>query len=310
MMRGIVSNPRLAFLCGCAEPGKDGVGDYTRLLAGACGGCPALVIALNDPHVSGSKRDAETLRLGPDLSWEARVEAARGAVEQFGAETISLQWVPYAFHPRGVPWGIGPRLARIAGNRAVHLMCHEIWIGAETGASLAHRITGAAQRAALRRMWRALKPVRVHTSNETYAALLQRAGIAAEVLPLFGSIPVTGEVVEKDGGVLRFGMFGTIHPVWPPEALMEKLRSLGRPVEVAHIGRMGDAGEVIWSGMEKRYGDGIQFTRHGEQPAGSSVPVFDGAGFRHRDDAARVDRQKRHRSRDAGTWAASHRESR
>lgn len=257
---------RIAFLCGCAEPGKDGVGDYTALLAAECErrGNATLRIALNDSYVTEARETSATLRLGAASGWPGRFERARDAVERFGADTVSLQWVPYAFHPKGIPRGIEKGLARITGGRTTHVMCHEIWIGAELKASLARRLAGAAQRAVLKRILRSLRPAIVDTSNPAYAALLAAAGIEAGVLPLFGSIPIAAAATARDPAVARFGMFGELHPEWPPEPLFGTLRELGKRVEIAHIGRIG-RGEALWCGIERRYGSEFGFKRHGEQ---------------------------------------------
>ena len=256
---------KIAFLCCCAEEGKDGVGDYTGVLARECErrGHGTLRVALNDGCVTGAKTGEGTLRLGMATRWGERVEQAREAVERFGADAVSLQWVPYGFHRKGIPWGIEKGLARIVGGRPVQVMCHEIWIGAEAGASLASRLIGAAQRAVMRRIFRALRLGCVQTSNAAYAALLRRAGVEAEVLPLFGSIPVTGmEVAWVDAA--RFGMFGQLHPGWPPDPLLGRLRGLGRRIEIEHMGRTAPG---VWREMEERYGREFVFKRHGEQPA-------------------------------------------
>ena len=110
---------RVAFLCGCAEGGEDGVGDYTVELAEECGrrGIGTLCVALNDPFLTGEKEGDGVLRLGAGMRWEERVERAREAIEEFGADAVSLQWVPYGFHERGVPWGIEKGLKRIVGGR-------------------------------------------------------------------------------------------------------------------------------------------------------------------------------------------------
>jgi hypothetical protein len=280
MMRGIVSRQyarfrptipeegvKIAFLCGCAEPGKDGVGDYTALLAGECErlGHSTLRIALNDGFVTGAVMSEGLLRLGAGMDWNARAEQARETVERFAAD-VSLQWVPYAFHPKGIPRGIERRLARISGGRPAQVMCHEIWIGAEAGAGLAHRVTGTAQRAVMRRVFRALQPACVQTSNAPYAALLCKAGVNAEALPLFGSIPPAGTLVKRGNGVARFGMFGELHPVWPPEPLLGALRGMGKRIEIEHIGRIGK-GLELWQRLEQQYGAEFAFKRHGEQPA-------------------------------------------
>jgi glycosyltransferase involved in cell wall biosynthesis len=259
---------RIAFLCGCLEAGRDGVGDYTAQLAGECArrGNATLCIALNDLPTAGSVASDGMLRLGSGRPWDVRVEQAREAVEQFRADAVSLQWVPYGFDKRGMPWGIEKGLAAIMRGRVSHVMCHEIWIGAEMGASLKHRLIGAAQREVMRHLFTALRPGCVQTSNGVYGELLKRAGIEAGELPMFGAIPVTGFEGEPEEDVARFGMFGTLHPQWAPEPLLERLRGLGKRIEIEHIGRIG-SGEAIWRAMEERYGREIGFKRHGEQPA-------------------------------------------
>jgi hypothetical protein len=258
---------RIAFLCGCLEDGRDGVGDYTTLLAAECArrGHATLCVALNDPHVTGAVADDGLLRLGAMLPWHTRAKLAREAVERFRAEVVSLQWVPYGFAARGISWGIEKTLAAIAGGRAAHLFCHELWIGAEMGAGVKHRVIGAAQRAVLKQIVRVLKPGCVQTSNAIYAGLLKRARIEAEVLPMFGAIPVTGVEAPRQEGMVRLGMFGTLHPQWPPRPLLERLGGLGKWVAIEHIGRIG-SGEGVWTDMEREFGGGMDFKRHGEQP--------------------------------------------
>jgi hypothetical protein len=258
---------RIAFLCGCLEPGKDGVGDYTTLLARECErlGCATLRISLNDGYASGMKSGEGALRLGPPMSWSARIEQARIAVGAFAADVVSLQWVPYSFHPKGMPRGIDRALGRIVGGREAHILCHELWIGAEIGAKVSHRLPGAAQRAVLQSITRTLKPSCVQTSNPAYAALLARAGIEAGVLPMFGTIPLMRANAPRDPDLARFGMFGQLHPQWPPEPLLGMLRGLGKSVRIEHIGRMGE-GEPVWAEMERRYAGEFSFKRHEEQP--------------------------------------------
>jgi glycosyltransferase involved in cell wall biosynthesis len=83
---------------------------------------------------------------------------------------------------------------------------------------------------------------------------------------MFGAIPVTGVESGRAEEVTRFGMFGMLHPEWAPAPLLEKLRGLGKRLEIAHIGRIG-GGEAIWRAMEQRHGREIAFKRYGEQPA-------------------------------------------
>ena len=102
----------ILFLTSCLEPGKDGVGDYTRLLAAECirrhQACS--IMALNDPYVSQPVESTEsvdgiplsTLRLPARLSWEKRVELAVAFRAQRSVDWISLQFVSYGFNRKGI----------------------------------------------------------------------------------------------------------------------------------------------------------------------------------------------------------------
>ncbi len=65
---------------------------------------------------------------------------------RFKPDVISLQYVPYAFDPRGLPFGLASRL-RGVGNSGVrwHVMFHEICVGLGIGPSVKHRLIGALQ---------------------------------------------------------------------------------------------------------------------------------------------------------------------
>jgi hypothetical protein len=101
---------KIAFLCSSLEPGRDGVGDYTRTLAGELVrlGHQVFLIALNDRWITGEKAEEQarlqTLRFGPNLSIAGRVTIARQALDQFAPDWVSLQYVCYGFHPKGLPW--------------------------------------------------------------------------------------------------------------------------------------------------------------------------------------------------------------
>ena len=58
---------RLLFLCSCLEPGRDGVGDHARLLAGACSkqGATVALLAANDPFISAPAESILETRNGP-----------------------------------------------------------------------------------------------------------------------------------------------------------------------------------------------------------------------------------------------------
>jgi glycosyltransferase involved in cell wall biosynthesis len=271
---------KIAFLTSCLEPGRDGVGDYTAALADECErlGHQTARLALCDPFATTS-RDPRLLRVGGVVNNPDQVALARGFLRDFAPDFVSLQFVCYGFHPRGLCWGAADLLRRIIGRVPVQVMFHELWIGAEKGASWKDRVVGAMQRACMMRLFSRLDIRHTSTSNPAYAALLGRYGMDAEVLPLFGSVPPPQRRVRKERGVSwRFLMFGTLHPVWPPEPLLAHLRALGVPVEIWHAGHVG-SGADLWERMAREYAGAISFRKLGPQTPEQLAEFFADVDF-------------------------------
>jgi hypothetical protein len=204
------------------------------------------------------------LRLSPSLAWPERVEKAKEFLSAFKPDFVSLQFVCYGFHPRGIDFGLAGRLGEIIGRRPVQIMFHELWIGAEQGAPLKDRLVGNVQRSLLLRLPRVLDARVIHTSNAAYAAMLRERNVTAELLPLFGAIPINGTPPFPRDDTLVLGMFGALPPVWPPEPLLSLLAGTGRKITLAHIGGIG-AGAGLWDKMERRYRGAVEFKRLGTQ---------------------------------------------
>ncbi len=289
---------RIAFVFGCAEPGKDGVGDYARCLAASCAslGHECLLVAINDRHCDESTEqfqqahgvELRCVRLSPTDSWSRRAAIARRALDEHRTEVVSLQFVPYALHPRGLVGSLSAVLKSVVTDRSVQVMLHEIWIGSERAAPWRRRLVGLPQRRGIKALLRRLSPAIVHTSNDAYAALLDRHGVPARVLPLFGNIEIepapAGDWLAKqltEAGVApslatdrdrtwRLGIFGTLHPQWQPESLMSYLqqaaRRAARELVIVHAGRPG-AGVSVWRDLQRSHG-----TRHTLVSLGERAP--------------------------------------
>jgi hypothetical protein len=310
---------KLLFITGCLEPGKDGVGDYTRELAAECArrGHSIFLMSLNDPWIkapvkavppdtgtdtSPLKRrafadppladpptrfspvppdtdtgtgtgtgtvtspGASSLRLGPHQSWVDRVTAARAFVAEASPDLVSLQLVLYSFHPAGLSFALPQLLRAIIGPTPVQVMFHELWLGEQTGAPLKTRVFGFCQRKIIEGVVKRLACRVTHTSNPVYVRLLSRHRIPAKLLPLFGSVPIVqvAEVPPRNDTVLRLGIFGSIHPEWSPDGMLTELKTLGRPIQLSHIGRIGP-GESVWTDLTERYGAEIELCRLGER---------------------------------------------
>jgi hypothetical protein len=283
---------RVTFISSSLEPGRDGVGDYTRRLADRLviqGHCVQL-IAINDRHATREADDGSrgggVIRISALVPWVDRLARARAGIEAFGPEWISVQFVPYGFDSRGLVWRLGEHLRALAGSTPIHLMFHELWIGEGGGAALRRRLEGRLQRRLILRMVRELRPSVVQAQASPYVAMLRLNGIAATRLPLFGNIPFSHStdrswlrdalqsagmpmLLERRQDFWLFGLFGTLHPEWTPEPLLSRIRSAAtahhkQPVLMA-MGRLGAAGDRIWSDLGRIHAD-IPRVAIGEQP--------------------------------------------
>lgn len=300
---------RIAFITSCLEPGRDGVGDYTRLLAQECvrQGCECGLISLNDkfsPQRSESSFEVDSspifmLRLPSTLTWQERIQEAKEFLSQFQPDWVSLQFVPYGFQEKGIVWGLDQWLRELTQGRKLQIMFHELWIGEHQGASLKDRTIGTVQKYFVLRLVQQLKPQVVHTSNETYVAILKHYGIPAIRLPMFGAIPVTQNrgdswlfpqlqelgleiYPENRDQFWLFGFFGALHPIWPPEPLFTYLEQASaqyqRKIALLSIGRLGP-GEDLWNTLAKNYSSQFTFLKLGESTPAKISEFFNSIDF-------------------------------
>jgi hypothetical protein len=271
---------RIAFVTSCLEPERDGVGDYTTLLAAECErrGHVVTRVALNDPHVTEIMETPSLLRLPQALAWKARWKQARRWLETFSPDWVSLQFVAFGFHPRGLVEEIAGPLAGLFSGWSVHVFLHELWLGEEIGAPWKHRALGWLQRRSVLPLLRGLNARVIHTSNSAYVRLLSRRGVTARRLPLFGPLPLPAVGPCPANETLTFAFFGTLHPVWPPEPFLGNLRALGRPVALHHAGHIG-TGEALWWQMESQWGRELEFRRLGRLAPQALADFFATAHF-------------------------------
>jgi hypothetical protein len=259
---------KIAFLCTSLAPGRDGVGDYVRQLAAACtaAGHACLLVALHDRHLTAPAsllQRTNEVRLPADQSWTKRAAALAKLLQDFNPDWVSWQLVPYGFHPKGIiPTGCF-QLIEAARPWASHVMLHELWIGLAQSDRLRPRVVGALQRRRLLQFLQRLRPACLHTSNGAYQLALAQHGWPAELLPLFGNMPVLpvkpsvarAEITALLGSSLPsvplcLGViFGTIHPQWRPQSTLEWLEAsakhLGRPIGLLALGRIGAHGTQL-----------------------------------------------------------------
>jgi hypothetical protein len=296
---------RIVCITGGLEPNRDGVGDYTRWLAmeAVRQGASCRLIALADRHIRVPVRDRDpsglsSLRLPFSMPWPERLRAAKEFLAASPADWVSLQFVPYSFQR----WGVAAKLVRalpeLVGRSRLHVMFHEVWI--DGGTSARRRLVSAAQRRFILTL-AAYPDALIHTSNGAYQHALAAHGVPVRRLPLFGSVPVGhGDAVAwlapllsaagcaalsepgRRGDWWLFAMFGTLHPVWPPQPLIDELQAAaaaaGKRVAFVSAGRLG-TGESIWDEMASAHGARVPMLRLDEQPAERISELFNTVDF-------------------------------
>ena len=267
-----MSKMKIVFICGSFEPGHDGVGDYLRRLCLELmsNGIDVAVAAINDRHLKGERETIDAgdanhvkaLRIPAGLAAENRMEILRKYIAEFNPEWISLQYVAFSFHDKGLDFGLNNRLMDIGKGRKWEVMFHEIAVGMYVGASVKEVLWGKVQLYLVKQLLRKLKPV-VHTTNMVYLEQLKRMGTKAHLLPLFSNIPVVSpeQVQEKlrttpaAGETITIVVFGSIYPDAPIESFAARAKAYadqkGVQIKMTIIGRSGaelDRWMKIWTG--------------------------------------------------------------
>ncbi|MGC4072105.1 MAG: hypothetical protein QM760_06230 [Nibricoccus sp.] len=258
----------LLFVCTSLQPGRDGVGDYTRLLASACAdaGHTCALLAINDQHLAEpivNETQSErghtfpVLRLSPEKTWTARYEHARDFVTIHAPEWVSWQIVPYGFHPKGIIPDSAFEFARLGEGRLNHLMLHELWIGLSLGEPFKNRVYGFFQKRALMAFIQCLTPALIDTTNPAYRDALIREGCTPGVLPLCGNIPIEPMPSAPRGAEWVGGIFGTVHTQFDPRSCISALargaKAAKLTLRILGFGRLGTHGEKLFAQLQDEY---------------------------------------------------------
>ncbi|NDP28534.1 MAG: glycosyltransferase [Flavobacterium sp.] len=242
----------ILFICGSAEPGKDGVGDYTRRLCGELIklGHEAHILSLCDHQIPFFTLDYKEIegtkvlanRIPQATSKKRRRIWSQNVLNDFEPDWISLQFVPYSFNPKGLPFWLPSFLKKLKGNHKWHIMFHELWLGIDKESSFRHKCIGKLQQLIVNKTVHNTKPQLINTQNKLYQFFLQSHEIAADILPICGNIPLTA-IKDEAKKFTQFVLFGTIHPGAPFNDFIEDLESikskLNKPIKFIFVGNNG-----------------------------------------------------------------------
>lgn len=265
---------RILIACAGLEEGHDGVGDYSRRLADSLtrSGVECLILALNDRSVDQETATVtlaprvQLVRLPERLPLANKSARTSSVLSDWNPDWVSLQFVSYGFSRRGLALKEIFWLPPLFRSRKLHVMLHELWVGIGTDASPKNAVLGALQRRLLISLLHRLNPRVSHTAIYYYQRILAHYGVSAEVLPLYGNIPVTSELAgawldeaigtgggpdlsHDRGNYWIFGMFGGISRKWPAAGLFSRLvdcaTRAGRRAIIVSAGNPGADGALL-----------------------------------------------------------------
>ena len=269
---------KVCIVCSCLEPGRHGIGDYTRKLAEELWqrGMQISIIALADPYISYAMNGEESnqfeipiLRLPANWTVEKRITKAKPWLDKFDPDWISFQSCLFSFSSQGLPLNLRSLLKQISGNRLWHIMFHELWLGESENDPIKHKILGILQKRLVKRLVLDLKPKRVFTSNQFYQKCLEKIGVEAKIVPLFSNIPVgnprgntlfnrlPGKLLANRDNYMIATFFGSMYFSDQLNSKVLKLNNLVREENmkllITHLGREGRVQDNLkyW---QKEYG--------------------------------------------------------
>jgi hypothetical protein len=226
---------KIIFLCSSLEPGRDGVGDYTRRLASELirQGHSTAALSLNDKYISdkfngiqqSENTELSVLRLPASWDLKIRFEQAKKYIDDFDPDWLSLQFVIFGFHRKGLPFGLANQLAVLGLGRRWHIMFHELWVGMNVGASKKNILIGYIQKLLIKNIINVLKPSLIHTQTKIYQIQLDKMRFKCGYLPLFSNIPVFEEHFTKksnETNTISIVIFGSIHKGFPIEDFVKE----------------------------------------------------------------------------------------
>jgi hypothetical protein len=288
---------RIVFICGSFEPGRDGVGDYVRRLSEKLigQGHHIAVAAINDKHIttiinhpSSSGEEIAVQRLPLNLSDKERFSLLKSFIDDFNPDWISLQFVSFSFHPKGLVFGLAKNLLYAGKGRKWHIMFHELWVGMTEERSRKEAVWGMMQRELIRDLIKKIKPSVIHTHTRLYQKQLEKFDARTILLPLFSNIPVmdSGQVNQKIAkGItaadpLRIVIFGGIHRGAPVKELAHEAVAYGKAksvdLELVIVGRNGKE-QQQWA--DEWTAAGLKVTQMGEQDAAKVSEILTGTSF-------------------------------
>jgi hypothetical protein len=207
------NNNKIAFIVGSIESGKNGVGDYTRILAKdlMSENFEILIISINEPIKKPTNKkidEIELLQIPSEYNYVSKIKLLKYHLDKFNPNWVSIQFVPFAFHKKGIPLLFFRKLTFIRKYK-IHFMFHEIWAGNYRIYKLSDLYLGLIQKLCVYYILLLLKPNLINTNLSFFQSKLKK--FKPELLPIFGNIPNNYEkkrFIEIDSSKINIILFG------------------------------------------------------------------------------------------------------
>jgi hypothetical protein len=277
----------IVFICSSLEPGRDGVGDYCRRLAAQLiiQGHLCSILSIHDRYINSTIINNQYLddvmipvmRL-PAGSSKGDIAKAKTWLDELNPQWLSLQFVTFGYHPKGLTFGLSKKLRFLASGRRWHIMFHELWVGMAKEESAKLHWWGRIQKYLIKQLIIKLKPQVIHTQTKLYQQLLHHMGFIAGYLPLFSNIPVNGASRKEKDTDMRLVVFGTIHSGAPINVFTQAAARYSVqndiPVKLIFIGNCGPE-QQRWAAIWEQHNMPVEIL--GSQPAEKISEVLSGA---------------------------------
>lgn len=268
-----------------------GVSDYTKYLAKACMDLGHQVFLLSLFQREKFAREnlfvpcpSEFLNISESASWQERRKLASVGIQIFKPDFISLQFVPFSFQKKGILHAeVRREMWELFRKFPLHVFFHEMYVSLKPSFNSGFFWLSLFQRLCFREFFNRLRPTVAHTNCSLYRYYLNKRGIAAERLELFGSIPIEipdpvifhrifeekgiSFATQKRSSFLIFGFFGGIHNGLPLKSFFRKLQQrknqVGKDVIVCS---MGGTPIEAWMALEEEFSRDFRFVKFDSQP--------------------------------------------
>lgn len=209
---------KILFLLGSLEEKKNGVADYVINLTNSLEnlGHEIAIISINDyQYITTQKDGLENrnnlrIRISSEITFIKKKHIINQFIQIYKPDLISLQFVSFSFHQKGLPFNLLSILSGIK-HLPLHIMFHELWVDYKNTKNFKKYILGISQKCFLMLMIKRLKPQIITTTIPYYINKLKPT--KSFLLPLFGNIKPTDYInLTKQNNELNVVFFGSFSP--------------------------------------------------------------------------------------------------